>query len=200
MLNKVFFQHIMKTAGMSFHTILQNIYGIKYKRHRVYRDNFIQHDFDSIDCMSGHLMDLNFIKQNYPESKIITWFRDPIERLWSHYRYWNIGGDDLEPMHKEFRLKKPSFMTFAREWTPVTELWKKNMCGLSLNDFFFIGVVERWDEDFEKIKNLMKWPKTKKEIINKNRKGYYSPPINQKERDELKEILSFDYEMYKTVL
>ena len=99
--------HLPKTAGSSFATSLNNHFGESHyradyndwpintpktkRRYQAIKDFFLnqKRDFSGIECIHGHFLPLKYLGlRNDSDTKYITWMRDPIQRMASHYHFW----------------------------------------------------------------------------------------------------------------
>ncbi len=79
----------------------------------------------------------------------ITWIRDPIERLASHYNYWKRTYDPAtaRPLHRRCIEEGWSLERFY--FSPeIQNLYTQYLWGFSLQRFDFVGVFEHREEDY----------------------------------------------------
>ena len=159
--------HLAKTAGTSFGksleehfgTTLQKDYGdfplIKpaYDRNIITLQESIDNgsrDFNNINCIHGHFAPLKYLLLSTRiDIKYVTWLRDPVERLASHYWYWKKIYD---PNSSRFLHKK----MIEEDWSierfclgpELRNFYGQFLWGFPLEQFSFIGIVEHYKEDF----------------------------------------------------
>lgn len=93
-------------------------------------------------------------------AKLIMWLRDPVERLASYYDFWLATAPHGNPNHDEFLRREMTLSEFAR-WDPIrTEFTEKYVAGLEPDDFFFIGITERYETDLARLADLLGWTTT----------------------------------------
>jgi len=105
--------------------------------------------FKKIQCIHGHFLIYKYSSLiNDPETLFITWLRDPIERLASHYYYWNRAYNVLTsaPLHKKVVEEKWSLekFCFSKE---MQNIYCKLLWHFPKERFDFIGITEFFDED-----------------------------------------------------
>ncbi len=105
MARQLVFVHIPKTAGLSLHAALENIYG-KESTLRVGNDDALQRlrqlpDNKVIDkaFISGHFFYDDIKNRCQPDAILISIVRDPIKRILSNYNY--ITNWTKHPLHEK---------------------------------------------------------------------------------------------------
>ena len=165
--------HIPKTAGTSFRHILYQVYGEK----RVTRlDMPLQKGglyINGLEVASqtlpvrtrvihGHFTPATLFKA-FPKVKevpLITWVRDPVERVISNYYYLekrlreelDEEGKNLDILSKMQR----SLGEYASHEVNRNRM-SKFIGSTPLERFDFIGVVERMESDLERLSQLLSW-------------------------------------------
>lgn len=154
--------HIPKTAGTSFFTILQNIYGsdhcLELKREDIkeLNGNFNRVINDHHVVLHGHFhfKEVNAIVGQ--SSKIITWLRDPVDRVLSNYDFF-MDRIRSNPEHPNHFRKNESVLEYAR-LEPSRNRMTKFLEGLKIDDIFFIGLTEFFKEDLKSLAETLNWP------------------------------------------
>lgn len=210
--------HIPKTAGTTFCNILLNIYGhehvIEYygstklavNRINSLSDEELQNIIDSrpiIKAITGHFFADKY-QQLYPSTKTAIWLRDPIKRLISHYYYWQTRKPTNE-LHKKVLDDKLSLLDFAK-LPEISNFMSQYVAGFSLEQFFFVGLQEYFEEDLKYLSRKMGW-NAQYNRSTKMRNSYpqYKVLVKETLADEflmgrLKEINSQDIQLYKRAL
>lgn len=123
--------HLPKTAGTSFFTSLEEYYGDRILRD--YNDRPIRtpreernsaalrqrvlnqsKDFGHIACVHGHFLPFKY--SLCEGARFVTWIRDPLERLGSHYFYWKRNyhpgmAHRAAPLRKKMRRRELAIRT-----------------------------------------------------------------------------------------
>lgn len=164
------FVHIPKTAGTSFKNLLSKVYSpsetIVIDSSEWYKDT-VYSSIISRECLPGaqqirpssniryivgHFNADRFIDL-YPNATYITWVRDPIQRLISNYNYYLRSG----VYYGEMKTEKRKYDIIDIE-TYTTHKHNLNiMCqqiNIPLSKFKFIGIVERYEEEIIRFKEL----------------------------------------------
>lgn len=163
--------HIPKTAGTSFRNILKGVYGRRsVARLDITKDvvklnekRYSGHTLKSgIKVVHGHFKyDAIFSKLAIERSiPIITWLRNPVERVVSNYFYLRkIIQDCIFRGANEGNLGNR--MIKSLEEYAVADANRNRMSkflrGANLDDFFFIGFVETFDDDLRRLSHLLNW-------------------------------------------
>lgn len=158
--------HLPKTAGISFKATLRAHYGDRLREdyadlpiHHSRRDrtlhafraglDAVATDVSGVQCIHGHFMPLKYLPLSTTrEVAFVTWMRDPIERLWSHYRYWRDepAPAGVRPLRRRMLDEAWSFERFAKA-QELRDFYGQFLFGFPLEYFSFIGITERYDED-----------------------------------------------------
>lgn len=158
--------HIPKTGGSSLFRILKQVYSRDY----VYRMNTInlfgqaRENVVTAEEIPSHTMVIHghlkisqlkdIIRRDEP--KIITWLRDPVERVISNY-YHSMQRIRLG---KADERKLGTIDYSLTEYAEIEENRNKASFQLEtykLDELFFVGLYEYMDEDFELLKDKLLW-------------------------------------------
>jgi len=208
--------HVPKTAGTSFGYILIDIYKDNYGKHYQqplkkntpkFLHKLIQNKYDNtpnilckkditknIKCIHGH-MTYNKYKSdfNIKNVKLITWVRNPIERLISLYYFRKFNN---KRTIKEM-VKYDNFM----EW--IKDVNDEDISMLNyinnINDFYFIGLTEHFKQDISILSNKMNWKINKIYHFNKSNKQEFIR-LSLNDKNYIKDKFKKDIILYNDVL
>jgi hypothetical protein len=156
--------HIPKTAGITFQTILNQVYGTQCIYYD-YLESSIPRVYEPADIPSeiraihGHFP-INKYDNFFPDAKRIVWLRHPIYLLISLYFYWrNIPAvkPDKNSIVSKVQHTKMGLYEFADQ-PEVINIFCQNIGGRQLTDFYFIGIQEFFTQDLGELKTLLGWP------------------------------------------
>lgn len=198
----IIFMHIPKTAGTSFRTAARDF----YKRRNILRDygedseltsqeimQFIYNNKDvaklreaslSYKLITGHFPAAKY-KNIFTDAPIVTFVRDPVERVVSHYHHLcsSIG---LKCSLRDFYLKKQ----YQNSQAQLLE-------GVPFSEMGFVGVTDLYEKSLALFNNKYG---TKLEYLEMN-KGKYTvskkPSISQDEKEEIAHLNKIDMELYQ---
>lgn len=103
----------------------------------------------NIRCIHGHFLPFkygDFLGQG--NTKFITWFRDPIERLGSHYFFWVRHKKDVitPPLYRKVIEEKWSLEKFCFS-DELQNVYSQFLWNFPIENFDFIGITEFYEED-----------------------------------------------------
>ena len=178
---KLIFIHIPKTAGSTIFELLKRNFDsheiIKFNKHlfnvHPQKDraeillNVITSD---TKVLHGHFtfQDLRLVIHNYPDAKIITFIRKPVDRVISNYKFFKkrilIGKAKKRQL---FRVNE-SLMEYARRYNSRNRM-SNILDGVKLSDLYFLGFFENIEPDIKSLFNRLNLKSESIPIINENR-------------------------------
>jgi hypothetical protein len=202
--------HILKTGGMSFLELLREEYGNEHVYHYIEKDSrFVKLKRalklrtipSRAKVIHGHFIfeDVrHIVEKDHP--KVIVWFRDPIKRVVSRYHYLmkNISEN---ANHPKLAWKNDTLLEFAQRPSQINVM-SRFIKGIELEDLFFFGFLERFDEDLSELATKLGWEHTKQVHANSNA-DYLSKvntELDEMTRKKLEEINQLDMQLYHSAL
>lgn len=193
--------HLPKTAGTSFFSHLKTIYGpdltLSFTRKNIARaQQYFGSSFNFLNCnikaLHGHFRYLevsNLHKQYSP--KLVCWLRDPVERVISNYLY-HTRAENFPNSRKT-----PDLMAYANRAEAQNKMsWLLE--GIALEEFFFIGFQEQFEEDLRHLGRLMSWPEVPTHTLNVSEPERRSSlAITSAMKEELARLNSLDVALYQ---
>ena len=205
--------HIPKTAGTSFRNILKSVYG----ENQVVRFDidelgvskmnelpYIKNDLPQVSVIHGHFY-YEMLKQKYqlPENyKIISWVRDPVQRVLSNFYYLEsvlkkVINEEKRNLNILSKLQR-SLIEYAR-----TEI-NRNRQSKFLNgnlpeNFDFIGIHEFFEQEVSRLSAIMSW-KNIPEVLYHNKTLERSMDHPPEILREIRELNMLDVELYSKAL
>jgi hypothetical protein len=160
--------HLPKTAGTSFSAALEQHFGPRllrdyvdlpihspmYERNKAALQASLRNaesDFAGIECIHGHFLPVKFLLlAGRRDLSFVTWMRNPVERVLSHYFFWRRN---YVPKAEEHLCRK----MLEEDWSierfclgpEVRDLYRQFLWGFPIEHFDFIGVTEFYEEDLE---------------------------------------------------
>jgi len=223
---KLIFLHIPKTAGSTFHMILnkrykpheiKNLFGSRYSEPEI--KSFIEAPVETkknIRLLKGHMP---YGMHNYlpDESKYISVLRNPVERVISQYYY--IKKNTYNPLHNQVEKDGMSISEFVSSGISVgmnnghcrflngdLDEYKFNQCDDILLDqvkenirknFIWLGLTERFDESVLVLSKLLGWKSPPYYIRENVSKNRKSrDSISKEEISIIEEYNSLDMNLY----
>ena len=202
--------HIAKTGGKSFVNILNDIFGNenvirlrKVKENKLEVEDwslFIKQEAHKYKVIHGHFH-YERIKDIHLNSKakIIIWIRDPVERVISRYLFLQKH-IRANPDHFQKEKKDMSLVNFASLYDQ-RNVMSKYLTGIPVEDLFFVGILEQFEQSVEEFKQLLGI--TKKIDIpwdNDNTEYKSAQKVSGKEREIIIEFNKKDIKLYNQIL
>ncbi|MCP4397067.1 MAG: sulfotransferase family protein [bacterium] len=206
--------HIPKTAGTSFRNILKQVYG----KQRVIRiditlpgeKNSFRSPFSPPEklpnkarVIHGHFRfpDLADLYHLSPDIPIITWVRDPVERVISNYCY-------LQKMLCTFlreEQRQIDILSKMERTLPEyarTEINRNRMAkfleGIRLRDLLFVGIQEDFSKELDDLVTLLNWERVTELRHNSSRAQH--APVSGEIEEEIRRLNQQDIELYQQAL
>jgi hypothetical protein len=181
--------HMPKTAGSSFQATLaghfkeglQLDYADRPLHHsgvsrnaragwQCLRGSFAGLPDQNLRCIHGHFLPLRFrfLRSREP-LQFVTWLRDPVQRLVSHYEYWKRSYDAGQsgPLHRQMMEENWSLEDFAAR-PELRNIYSTFLWGFPLERFDFIGISEDYAEELEQFGRRILHADARPEHINVN--------------------------------
>lgn len=208
--------HIPKTGGKSFYELLKEQYKEKLDT-RFLRKQFFDDKKKDDSClidnlqehatvMHGHLWyyHVQEIHEKH-HSKIITWLRDPVDRVISNY-YFQMGmirENKNHPLREKYNL---NIIDYALDG--ITNKIYKYLRGIELEELYFVGFQEHYNESLQMLSKKLNWSNDLTNIHINKRSNWTKyediktqpEEITQEIKDELKIINYKDIEIYEKAI
>jgi len=158
--------HLPKTAGTSFAASLTDHFGNGFRRD--YDDQAIskpvalrcrealtaaldiaERGLPGVDCVHGHFLPVKYLLLDTRcDLTFVTWMRDPVARLFSHYFYWQSSYDPATaaPHHRQVIEQGWTLEQFCLS-EQFRNIYTQYLWGFPLEKFAFIGISEHYPED-----------------------------------------------------
>ncbi len=160
--------HMPKTAGTSFTESLRGLFGdglqLAYEDRplhrsasqrnrqatfRAFRNAALGLENPGADCVHGHFLPLAYrwARTDKP-LRFVTWLRDPVERLVSHYEHWRREEPpvDSDSLHQQMLTEDWSLEDFAFR-PELQNVYSTFLWGFPRERFDFIGITEHYDDE-----------------------------------------------------
>lgn len=203
--------HIPKTAGTSFRNTLRAVYGakavIRLDIGLIWQETMIDEAVYTeaeiprgVAVVHGHFS-YAALRDRFPVDTgipVITWLRDPVERVISNYFY--LAKRLAEELNEEARglnilsRMQRSLTEYAR-CEAARNRMSKFLSGISLEELRFAGLVEHYDEDLSRLAGIMGW--TDVPAFNHNQTGRDTSLVSDEEIAEIRALNAEDVALYE---
>ena len=207
--------HIPKTAGTSFRNTLKAVYGeeavvrldvdviggkeILRVNQAAYTDKTLPKQARVIHghFCPGELSDRFTLPQ---EHQIITWLRDPVDRVASNYYYLAKRlAEELDEVGKNLNIlskMQRTLLEYAEDELNRNRI-SKFLHGTPLEQLAFVGIQEYYTEDLQVLAKLLKWTDFTEFKHNVTASKY---EVSPEERAEIAALNDLDVKLYDAAL
>ena len=174
--NPILSVHIYKTGGTTFRNLLAGLSGIEvvfdygdmplaragparmlksaYRTARAYAD--VRRAMSRGDhrrvFIHGHFLASKY-NLLFPFAGLVTWLRDPVERVASHYHFWLRHPNRKHPICRRLIAERLSLSEFA-EVDGMRNVQSKLLGGRDIAEFDFVGITEEYNRSTALFRNL----------------------------------------------
>ena len=203
--------HIPKTGGTSFYQVLQQVYGSavskSYKRRDYLEDCQTHSSFDqalspTIRVLHGHLYYREIASlQEKHQSKVICWFRDPVERVISNYSFFKAGLNNPQRNPVNYQANKHRINETLVEYASKAENRNRMtdfLKGIQLEKLFFFGFLSSFDRDIQRLGRMLSWPSF--EVARLNQSTYSNKKVFLEDdhiRSEIAKLNQLDMKLFE---
>ena len=189
--------HIPKTGGVTFREALAELAGghlvLDYEDRPLAPRSFGRSLRERIRrapelppgtrVVHGHFVATKY-RRRHPDARLVTWFRDPIERLASHYYYWLREPDPKNPTCRRLLEEHLDLEEFAA-LTEMRDVHARFLGGVPVEAFAFVGLTEAFEEGmglFQRLFGLVRPVEPARRNANPERAGErYALPAGARE-------------------
>jgi hypothetical protein len=204
---ELIFLHITKTGGRTIEAVLKEIYGeaniftLKRKSLKGSPRNLEEVIPPGKKVLHGIMWfsELSAFYEKNP-APLITWLRDPVERVISNY-YYMLRRVQRGRRSQSVRLKDETLIGYAAR-KGKRNLMAQFLKGVSLRDLFFVGLLEHLTEDLNDLGRLLRWGREAEPVHRNDNCEFRSqfPPVSPAIREEIKKLNQEDVELYHEAL
>lgn len=211
--------HLPKTAGTSFAAALEQRFGTKllkdyadlpintpeYERNKAALQASLcnaENDFPGIECIHGHFLPIKYLLlANKRAVRFVTWMRNPVERVLSHYFFWKSSYDPKTAprLHRKVIEDDWSIERFCLG-PEVRDLYWQFLWGFPIEHFDFIGFTEFYANDLEYFTRYYLQTPIEPIRLNVGDKGEGGYQIDVSLRKQIESFHARDMDLYQRAL
>ena len=202
--------HVPKSAGFSFQKHLIHLFGKRavwdynhtdrpdYEPEKVSPYLLAQLRTNKTTVIHGHFFLSKY--RHIPGLQRIMWFRDPMQRLLSHYYYWLRSPDMEHPNCAKLHERGLSVVSFA-ELPELRNIFTRFLDGEPLKELDWIGLVEDYQDSIDLFYAMYAVGRDPTELNkheNKNpaRRGKIEYALDSLSREAIEKLNAKDMELY----
>ncbi len=189
--------HMPKTAGLSFRASLEEYFGDRFRHDyqdyplaqpaqerreqaRRWGEAVQPADFAGVDCVHGHFLPLKYLRlaETLP-CRFVTWLREPVARLVSHYHYWqqtyDPASDLTSTLHRRVVEEGWSLERFCLA-PELRNVYTEFLWGFPPERLCFVGITEFFAEDLRYFSQEILGNKMRPHTLNRRVQAGLPPP------------------------
>lgn len=150
-MNKIISIHIPKTGGTTFRALMEETFhkvDIQSSRPLFFRCKDEMLPKININQISDNVIHGHFTIEQFKIDKqcfLLTWLRNPIDRVISHYFYWKNKPDiNMHPIEKMIKFEGLSLHDFSK--IPCMKNLQTYFMGNDISLFQFVGITEEYEK------------------------------------------------------
>lgn len=205
--------HVPKTAGTSFGELL-----VRYFSDRVHLDYGDRVGWDTeegnawreerktsqrplgpqIECVHGHFYVSKYLDL-IPHPLIVTFLRQPVERVVSNFRFLRAHPEIRHPLVAEFHKAKPDLKEWAA-WPWARNLQSKVLAGIALENMALVGITEHYRKSIERFDAIFH---TKLQVYDQGEMANRSTDemeATASDREVIRRLNTVDMQLYERAL
>ena len=216
--------HMPKTAGLSFRASLEQHYGRGFRHDyqdyplarpaQVRREQALHcgsaarpAEFAGVSCIHGHFLPLKYLRlADTLECRFVTWLREPVARLISHYHYWQRSYDpaaaQTSALHRRVIEEGWSLQRFCLA-PELRNVYTEFLWGFPPERLDFIGITEFYREELRYFSQAILGNKMSPQTLNRRPEADAHASANilsDHEREEICDFHASDCALYQRAL
>ena len=164
-------------------------------------------DIEGIECIHGHFLPLKYhFLADDPQCRFVTWLRDPVARLVSHYDYWqaayNPGADSTSALHARVIEEGWTLEQFCLA-PELRNIYTEFLWGFPRERLDFVGITEHFAEDLRYFSTIFlgnKLPVRHENRRSGSRQGNLVDVLSARVRQKIRDFHRADVGLYEAAL
>lgn len=213
--------HMPKTAGNSLKVVLDEHFGeaishdyLDYPMNVAPGERHLQaiegclaaakapSEYRDTRCIHGHFLPVKYLLlADTRPAVFVTWMRDPVERVVSHYHYWfdhyDPGSPDTRPLHRQVVEEQWSLEQFCLS-EQMRNVYSQFLWGFPLERFDFIGITENYEADLRAFSLAYLGSELQARVVNERKSpGSASAELGDPLRERVEQWHAADMDLYR---
>lgn len=209
-----------KTGGVSFRTALEAHFGGAFlpdygdfplaqapisRRQQAlqWSENVDPDEYRRISCVHGHFLAIKYLRLvDTRKCTVVTWLRDPLARLISHFNYWHRTYDpeseSTSPLHRQVVEERWSLRQFCLA-PQLKNVYCEFLWGFPVDRLDFVGISEHYADDLRYFSREILGNNLHLHTLNAGEIGTADRQVAELGQSDLKAIAAFhadDFELY----
>lgn len=211
--------HLPKTGGTSFKASLMTHFGDRYRDD--YNDQALSHPrldrfraalsageviavqgLNNIECVHGHFMPVKYQRLDARRAlTFVTWMREPVARMLSHYDYWRENYDErtAAPHHRQVIEEGWTLKQFCLS-EQFRNIYTQYLWGFPLERFAFIGITEYFREDMREFSERFLSTSLEPKYLNTTKFGVSRRIVDEAFLKKVRDFHAADIQLYQRAL
>lgn len=216
--------HMPKTAGLSFRASLEEHFGggfrhdyqdyplaqpapARRERAVAWGEAARVEQFAGVGCIHGHFLPRKYLPlADKLDCRFVTWLREPLARLVSHYAYWQRAYDPASTQTSLLHRRVIEEGWTLRRFCLAPELrnvYTEFLWGFPPARMDFIGISEFFAEDLRYFSQLELGNRMEPQTLNRRSEpGDFAPEtaLTESDREEIRAFHAADLALYQQAL
>ena len=189
--------HIPRTGGTSFLHYLRAQFGVRlledYSWAAAGADPRMMDDYD---CIHGHFFSRRYRRLASP--RFACWFREPFDRLRSHYSFWLENDFPDNRLWSAMRSEHWSFEQFATSAdNSVRNLQSQLLDVLQIHELAFVGLTEQYERSLSVFERVFALPPRGHEIRARQTRFTSWGSLSAPSINTIRRLHAEDFELYE---
>jgi hypothetical protein len=211
--------HLPRTAGTSFKASLVAHFGEHFREDN--NDQAIsqpvhqrckaalsagmaiaEQGLDEVKCVHGHFLPVKYLLHGTRRDlTFVTWMRDPMARLISHYYYWQESYDEktAAPHHRQVIEERWTLEQFCLS-EKFRNIYTQYLWGFPLENFAYIGISEHYREDMREFSERFLSVNLTPQHHNATAYRHTRPHLDETFLDKVRDFHAADMKLYLRAL
>lgn len=153
---------------------------------------------DDHEIVYGHFFPIKYLgAECHRDFKLVTILRDPIDRIISHYKFWNTGVFENHHVWQKMKEENWSLIDFSFS-DQMRNFYSQYMEGVGVGKFSYIGIFENLDVSVRRCLDVLGLPGVDISLGHHNKtESNYEIDFSDDVIKDIKKFHAEDYRIYE---